>query len=175
MVEPHLAAPEAPSAREVLSRDDALAIGRPGGAIEEPVALFGDLGGFSALGGHHPDVVAAPFVTRKGDKAPIRAKARLHVPGEAVGERLGLPAVDGQEVEVPQEVEDDVFTIRAHIQAHPGPRRHLNRLLARRDLRLLNVPRAFVGLGLALCLARYVGLGSVIARPLVTRGLRRLG
>ncbi|EAU61692.1 hypothetical protein STIAU_2889, partial [Stigmatella aurantiaca DW4/3-1] len=120
VVEPHLARAQRAPGGEVLARHEVLAVRRPGGAVEQAEGLLRHGARVRAIPLHDPQVVAATPVAREGDGGAIRAVAGLHVPGGPRGEGLRLAAGDGQRVEVPQQVEDELVPLGAHVHAHPG-------------------------------------------------------
>ncbi len=135
--------------------------------------------GLRAVALHHPEVVAAAAVAREGDGLPVRAVARLEVPGHAVGERLRLAAGDGQGVEVTEQVEDELISAWAHVHAHPRALGDVDGYVGGGHVRSVDVPvggarvrgtrgrrrRARVHLG---------GLGGLASGVLLRRRLRLL-
>src|SRR4030095_6246195 len=107
VIEPDLARAERARAGVVLARRDELRVGRPGGAVREAEALLRHLLRVLAVAAHDPDVVAAGAFGREGDPLAVGRVARLHVPGDAGGERAGLAAGEGDRVDVAEEVERD--------------------------------------------------------------------
>ncbi len=140
VIEPHLAGAERALSGEVLAGDDVLAVRRPGRAVEQPERLLGDGVDVGAVVVHHPDVVAAPLVAGEGDRLAVRAVARLHLPGDVMGERLGLAAGDRHGVEIAQQIEGDLPAVRADVEAQPGPLGDVDRHLGRGSGGLVDVP-----------------------------------
>jgi hypothetical protein len=140
VIDPHLARAEGALGGEMLARDDVLAVGTPIGRIDEAEGLLGDLLRIGAVPLHVPDVVAAGAVGGERDPLAVRRVARLHVPGDAAGERLRLAAADRNGVEVAEEIEHDLFPIRADVDAHPRPRGYIDRHVMRGTGRIVDVP-----------------------------------
>ena len=104
----------------MFSNEDVLTIGRPGRAIDQAIVLFGYLPSVFSVRVHYPDVVSAVAIGCESDQLAVRAEARLTLPGNAAGEELGFAATDWHPVDVSQNIEDNLLTIRRDIAAHPG-------------------------------------------------------
>ena len=140
VVEPHLAGSERPGAGEVLPRHDVLGVRGPARAVQEAETLPAHLPGVRSVPVHDPDVVPPGPVTRKGDEPAVGRIARLHVPGEALGELSRLPSLDGDHVDLPQEIEGDLGSVGAHVEAHPGPFPGVDLDLQNGKRRIVHIP-----------------------------------
>src|SRR5690606_23088089 len=102
--QPLLAGAQRALAGEMLARHDVLAIRRPRRIVHQSEALLRYLRGVAVSDADAPDVVAAAAIRGERDFLAVRREARLHVPGAARGQRLGMPTVDRQQVEVAEQV-----------------------------------------------------------------------
>src|SRR5690606_14511600 len=59
----------------------------------------------------------------EGDAASVGGKTWLDVEGGAGGDPPRRAPLDGQQVEVAEEVEDDLAAVGAHAEVHPRPLR----------------------------------------------------
>ena len=166
VVHPHLAGPERAARGEMLSTHDKLAVRRPVGLVQQTEALVADLGRVRPVAVHHPDVVAAAAVRGEGDLTAVRRIFGLHVPGDAAGDDPGLAARDRHHIDVAQQVEDDFTSVGTDVQRHPGAFGDVQRNIARRSGRSLDVP-----FGLVLIVRRHGVDGRSRLRD--RRGLRR--
>ena len=120
VVQPQLARAQRAARGEVLAGHDVLAIGRPGGVVEQAEALVGHLARVAAVGGNGPDVVATAAVGGEGDAAAVRRPARLDIPGAAAADAGGGAAGDRHAVQVAQQREHDRAPVGRHVHVHPG-------------------------------------------------------
>ena len=121
VVEPQLARAQRAAGRKVLPRDQVPAIGGPDSVVEQAEVLLGDLLGVGAVGRHRPDVVAARAVGREREARAVGREARLEVERGAGREAPRGAALDGQQVQVAQQVEHDRPPVGAHVEVHPRP------------------------------------------------------
>src|SRR6185369_2285194 len=158
VVEPDLSGPQRTPGREVLLGRDEAAVSAPGRLIEQAEVLLGHLALVGPVEVHHPDVVAAAAVGGEGDALSVRREARLHFPGQALGDPCRRPARDRHGVDVAQKVEGDRLPVRADVDVHPGAFVDVDRRLAHGDPgRRVDVPfglgrgrrRRNLGLGLS--------------------------
>jgi hypothetical protein len=120
VVEPDLARSRGARGSEMLARREVLAVGSPRRAVHQAEGLLGDLPGPAPVALDHPDIVAAGAIARERDALAVRAEAGLFVPGHALRQDPGLASGEGQQVEVAEQVEHDLATIRADVHRHPG-------------------------------------------------------
>jgi hypothetical protein len=104
----------------MLAGDEVIAVGGPGGIVEKSGIFFGNLPRLGAVGIHYPDVVAATRVAREGYKFPVGAEFWLDLKRDPAAERFGFSAGDRHDVDVAQQIEHDLFSIRAYVEVHPG-------------------------------------------------------
>jgi hypothetical protein len=88
--------------------------------VQQVLALLADLHRVAAVGVHDPDVLGAVAVTDERDARAVRAEARLEVPLDAVGQRLGLAAVDPHAVDVAEHVEHQMPAVGADVHVRPA-------------------------------------------------------
>ncbi len=105
---------------EGAGRDQVLAVGGPLGRGVEVAVAAGDLGGVGAVGAQDPEVLATAAVRDEDDFGAVRAVARLALEGGAGEERGRGAALDGERVEVAEEVEDEGGPVRADVDGDPG-------------------------------------------------------
>ena len=105
---------------EGAGRDQVLSVRRPFRRGVEVVVAAGDLGRVGAVGAQHPEVLAAATVRDEDDFGAVGAEARLALEGGADEERSRGAAVDGERVEIAEEVEDEGGAIRADVDRDPG-------------------------------------------------------
>mmetsp|Transcript_1092 Transcript_1092/g.2944 ORF Transcript_1092/g.2944 Transcript_1092/m.2944 type:complete len:212 (-) Transcript_1092:672-1307(-) len=110
----------------MLARQQVFAARVPGWVVQHPEVFLGDGMRLAAIGVHDPEVVAAARVAQIGDALAIRREAGLLLPGDGMGQGLGLTAGDRQGVEVTQQVEDQGLAVGADVDAHPGATRHID-------------------------------------------------
>src|SRR5207342_2530862 len=110
-----------PRRGEMLARDDEVAVRRPVGLVERAEVFLGYLAWARSVSADGPDIVAAAAVGGECDLLPVRRIARLHVPGIATGKRPRLAAFDRNHIEVAQQVERNLASVRGHVEAKPGP------------------------------------------------------
>ena len=103
-----------------LGDDDVLPIRRPGRRNEFGGLLLAELFGLTVtVRFHDPDVFRAVAVGDEGNPLSVRRVARLAVEGHALGERLGLTALDRKRIEVTEQFEDDGLSVGRNVQREP--------------------------------------------------------
>ena len=78
-----------------------------------------DLSGVRSVGGQHPQVLSPAPVRDEGDLRAVRAVARLALEGGAGHEGGGGAALDGEGVEVAEQVEDEGGAVGADVDGDP--------------------------------------------------------
>jgi hypothetical protein len=140
VIEPDLARAEGALGGEVLAGDEVLGVGRPVRLVEQAEGFLRHLLRLGAVAIHDPDVVAAGAVTRERDPLSVRRVARLHVPGDAGGQGLGIASRHRNRVDVAEEVEGDLVAVRTDIERKPRALGHINRDVVLRAGRVVDIP-----------------------------------
>ncbi len=148
VVKPHFAGAERAGAGEMFAGHEILAVGHPGGVVQQAKRFGGHLPGLGAVGVHHPDIVAAACIAREKQLFAVGRKARLHFPSQAGADTGGVAAGDGHGVNVTQQVKSDCFAVGTDVKVHPRSFRDAEGGVGVGDtFGSRYVPLFFVGLG----------------------------
>ncbi len=138
VVEPDFAGARAAPGGEVLLGDDEAAVGRPVGLVQQAEAFLGQLLPVRAIGIHQPDIVAPAAIRGESDAAAIGRPARLHFPGEPLGNPGRGPAGNRHGVDIAEHGEGQHPPVGRDIDIHP-------RALIGADRDLLDIEAGRVG------------------------------
>ena len=119
VVEPYLAGAERALRGEMLFRHDIIAIGRPARLVEQAELFLGQLALVRPVGIHDPDIVAATAIAGERDARPVGREARLHFPGQPLGDPGWRTARDRHRVAVAQQRESQAAPVGRDVDIHP--------------------------------------------------------
>jgi hypothetical protein len=141
----------------MLAGDDVLAVGRPVRLIQQAERLFRHLFRVTAVARDRPDVVAGSAITRERDPFSVRVVLRLHVPCDSARERARFASSHRDHIEVSEQIEDDLPSVRTDVDRCPGDLRRVDRdFLRRRGHRCVHVPLRFLILFLELLIGEFL-------------------